>query len=331
MDRRLLWLILRVCVSVTLLSVIVARADIRALIRALHHVDPQPAALGLAVGALTVVLGAIQWRILLREERINLTLPMVTGLYFLGLAFNQLLPTIIGGDVAKAVYAGRMSGRIVGALAATLMARVIGFLALLLTSLPVAVAVSFLFPRLGWRLTIFLLACAVVYLCGVTGLLIGPALLRRVASGRLEGLGRKLMEFGESLTVYRRRPMAVVSAVLVSVVFYGALNLNFYYYGLAVHLQAPFWFYWIAVPVTSIATMLPVSLNGYGIREASLVILFGLSGGAAATSLSLSLAMEVQLLLFGLVGAAVLLTLTTSKPGRRVGWFEAGSPSYRVD
>jgi uncharacterized membrane protein YbhN (UPF0104 family) len=153
MDRRLLWLILRVCISVALLSVIVARADVSALIRVARHVDPQLAAFGLAVGALTVVLGAIQWRILLSEERINLTLPVVTGLHFLGLAFNHLLPTIIGGDVAKAVYAGCRSGRVVGALAATLMARIVGFLALLLTSLPVAVAVSLVFPRLGWRLT----------------------------------------------------------------------------------------------------------------------------------------------------------------------------------
>jgi hypothetical protein len=85
----------RRCQRRALLSVIVARADVSALIRVARHVDPE-------------------------EERINLTL-LVTGLYLLGLAFNQLLPTIIGGDVAKAVYAGRLSGRVVGALAATLI------------------------------------------------------------------------------------------------------------------------------------------------------------------------------------------------------------------
>jgi hypothetical protein len=88
MARRLLWSILRVFISVALLSVIVARAD-SALIRVARHVDPQLAAFGLAVGALTVVLGSIQWRTLLSEERINLTLPVVTGLYFLGLEIER--------------------------------------------------------------------------------------------------------------------------------------------------------------------------------------------------------------------------------------------------
>jgi hypothetical protein len=133
----------------------------------------------------------------------------------------------------------------------------------------------------------------------VIGLLVGPALVGGVASERPEGLGRRLLEFRESLTSYRQRPATLIAAVLVSIVFYVALNLNFYYYGLAVHLHAP---------------------------------LFGLTGGAAATSLSLAMEMEIQLLLFGLVGAVVLLTLTTAKPvGRFISWSPVEGRSHRAD
>jgi hypothetical protein len=44
--------------------------------------------------------------------------------------------------------------------------------------------------------------------------------------GSTLGLGRRLLEFRESLTLYGRRPATLIAAVLVSIVFYVALNLK---------------------------------------------------------------------------------------------------------
>jgi hypothetical protein len=51
-----------------------------------------------------------------------------------------------------------------------------------------------------------------------------PRLISTV--GSTLGLGRRLLEFRESLTLYRRRPATLIAAVLVSIVFYVALNLK---------------------------------------------------------------------------------------------------------
>jgi uncharacterized protein (TIRG00374 family) len=285
----------------------------------LLHIDLPMAALGLLVGVITIILSAWQWQIVLKQEQIRLHLPLLTGIYFVGHTFGQLLPSSIGGDVAMAAYVGRLSHRGVEAVSATLMARVIGLSALLATAIPVAIASSWGVPHLGWSLTLLLLAAAVLYAGGLALLLSGHHLLSRIGAGRMSRyrFGRKLLELAETLTRYRKRPAGFARAWLVSLVFYCMSNLNFYCYGLALHVRSPFWFYWIAIPLTALVTMLPISLNGYGVRGASFVLVFGLTGVPAATAISLALASEIQRLLFALVGGCVLPALNQAvKKGR---------------
>lgn len=307
--RRWLWLTLRITVSLALLAFVLWKAHITKFVHVMERIDLRLWVGALMVGVLTNLISAFQWRILLQSEGINLRARTVTAIYFLGHAFNQLLPSSIGGDVGKAVYIGRLSTQRIGAVSATLMARVIGVLGLLLTAVPTSIAAALIFRGFGWSLALILLGVGVVYATSLTALLMSPRLLQRLAGKRLASfaLGRKLLELAETVSHYRRRPKVFWADTAVSLAFYTVSNLNFYLYGQALHLHTPFWFYWIAIPLTSLATMLPISLNGYGVRGATFVLLFALMGESAASSLSLSLLMELQLLIFAFVGVVVLL------------------------
>jgi hypothetical protein len=60
--------------------------------------------------------------------------------------------------------------------------------------------------------------------------------------------------------------------------------------GSALGLPAPAYFYWILVPMVTLLTLLPISVNGMGVREGATAMLlapFGVNQGAA---LSLALA-----------------------------------------
>jgi uncharacterized membrane protein YbhN (UPF0104 family) len=202
----------------------------------------------------------------------------------------------------------RLSGRAVGSIGSTLMARVVGFSVLLLTSLPVSLAASLLWRAFGWIPTIFLLLVSAAFLGLLAILLFGHRLIDRLpfAKGRV---GEKLLEFARNLGSYPARRGALLAALALSFCFYCSLNLNYFFYGVALHLQAPFWFYWAAIPILSIVTVVPFSLNGYGLREGTLIVLFKLVGDRPERSLSLALMVELQLLLFALVGLVVLLSL----------------------
>ncbi len=318
--KKFISLVLRIAVSAVLLALLLSKANLHKITSELLALNPAWALAGLVVGIVTIWLSSWQWQILLRHERIAIGMPTLMGLYFVGLTFGQLLPSSVGGDVAKAAYVARLSGRGVGAASATLMARVIGLMALFLTTLPVALAASLLAPDFGWSLALILLASAAGYLFTLAVLLFSPSLLARLVGTWLarSRIGRTVLEVADAIAVYRRRPDVFLSATLASLVFYAFSNLNFYVYGLALHMHSPFWFYWIAIPLTSLATMLPISLNGYGVRGASFVAVFAVMGEISAKALSLSLAMEAQMLLFALLGGIFVLALNRRLAARAI-------------
>ena len=79
----------QVAISIALLAILIAKANVRTFLVVLLHIDPLLAALGLGVGVITIILSAWQWQIVLKQEQIRLSLPLLTGLYFVGYAVGR--------------------------------------------------------------------------------------------------------------------------------------------------------------------------------------------------------------------------------------------------
>jgi len=91
--------------------------------------------IGAAILAYLVVeIGAVvRWRILLKVQGINLTTPRITGLFLIGMFYNQFLPGGTGGDVVKTYLLWKETpGKKPGALLAVLFDRMIGLIALII-------------------------------------------------------------------------------------------------------------------------------------------------------------------------------------------------------
>jgi len=68
---------------------------------------PELLVANLAVLGLTISLGALRWRLLLRLAEVRLPLGRALQLHLTGLFFNIVIPGNIGGDVLKSVYVAR--------------------------------------------------------------------------------------------------------------------------------------------------------------------------------------------------------------------------------
>jgi hypothetical protein len=69
-----------------------------------------------------------------------------------------------------------------------------------------------------------------------------------------------------------------------------------------------FWDLAVIVPVSFIIQMLPVSVNGYGVREATFAFYFSRLGVPIHSALLVSLMATSLMMLFSLSGAAVYLS-----------------------
>jgi hypothetical protein len=91
--------------------------------------------------------------------------------------------------------------------------------------------------------------------------------------------------------------------------FWLASFLNYYAFAEALSMRVPLHFYIIAISFSSIVAMLPISINGFGMRESALVYAFSTAHVPAATSLLLAFLADAQVLLFGVIGGCIYLAL----------------------
>src|SRR5437660_645623 len=108
---------------------------------------------------------AFRWHVLLKVQNIYLSVPRLTGLFFIGLFYNQFLPGGTGGDIIKSYYLLKETpDKKAGALLAVVFDRFIGLVALVaITATLITLRYDFLAqkpetPNLLWLLLILLSA-----------------------------------------------------------------------------------------------------------------------------------------------------------------------------
>ena len=242
-----------------------------------------------------------KWKLLLRGAGNQVRFSLLTRASFIGLFYNNFLPGSVGGDVAKLLLVQAHTAGRARAAASVFMQRNTGVAGLLLLGLPVAL----FFPV---RLTFFpapflalnnMATWFAVVMAGYVA--INALMLSRRAYALLwkylarpEGgsprlrhrVAEKVQRLHASLLLFR----ATLPSALVLSVFTQLLDcLIAYCVGLGLGIDLPFEFYLVCVPLITLAQLIPITLNGLGLRESLYLLLMGSAGVSpeAATGLSL--------------------------------------------
>jgi glycosyltransferase 2 family protein len=287
--------LIRPLVSLALLGLLFYKLGAADLWAALRTADP----LWLLAGALLVLVAlavsAWKWQLLLVAQGLEVPVPALFGSYLVGLFFNNFLPSNIGGDVVRVHDVAKRTGQASAVAASVIAERLLAGLALALTA-----AGALLFsaeytaqvgPSIGVALLVFAGLIALVLSPGVRGWL-----ERVLPAGRAQALSRVAHEMNAAL----RNRSAVAQVMVLSFAFQAAVVLvawaAFVALGVPVSLGACFLF----IPIISAIQLVPISLNGLGVREGAYVLFFGSIGVGQVEAAASSL-------LFGLLVAAVSL------------------------
>ena len=235
-----------------------------------------PWLLGVAVlvFAASNVLGALQWHLLLRAQRLAITYRQSLVFYLVGVFFNNVLLGNIGGDALRIYDIRRLTGETSGGMAATFLDRFVG----LFTTCSLALAAYPLIadargPGLFSGLLVVWLGLLVLLAMGLSRRL-GHSLERvsaRVLPNRLHRLVSKLRM---SIAVYRHQLPLLGAVLLLSLAVQFMRILVYWTAGLAVGMQAGLIHFVCFQPVAAVVAALPISIGGLGVRENLLVELF---------------------------------------------------------
>jgi uncharacterized protein (TIRG00374 family) len=277
------------------------------LVSKLVTMDSGTLLIGIIIGLFCVIISAYQLQCLLDGEGIHIDLRKLTNLYLVGIAFNHFLPTGMGGDVVKAYYIGKEGQNVSGSTSAVIMSRVTGFCGMMFVAIPtIIISHSTFAPSVTLP---FLLACVTMCtaLCGTLLLL---TLLPKLAGKWVKiGIVASIIKIGKTIRTSCTRPHFIHKAILFGIIFHLSAALNYYCYAKMLNIPASINFYMVAIPFVSLISFLPISLNGYGLREGALVAIFTTMHVPASVALLTALLIDIQTLLFGALGGLIYITM----------------------
>jgi uncharacterized membrane protein YbhN (UPF0104 family) len=308
--RRYTFIAIKLAVSIALLWFLFSRIEGAKLWASARQASVVWLTVAMAVYFVTVLVSVWRWALLLTAQHVPLPSGQLFGSYLVALFFNNFLPSNIGGDVVRIGATAKATRSKTLATTIVLADRAMGLLGLVLVAAcgtTMAVSASGqaalpLRPSWLWAAFLFGVVSAVVALGwpAIVGRLLKPLTVFHPEwiGGRIESLTAALARFTQSPGALLTCFSAAAFVQLATVLFYLAVA-----YSLKVRISV--WDLAVLVPVSGVVQMLPVSLNGFGVREATFTFYFTRISLPIESALLLSLCATGLVMLFSLTGAAV--------------------------
>ena len=267
--------------------------------------------IGILAYGVVEISAAFRWHVLLKVQKIHLTVPRLSGLFLIGMFYNQFLPGGTGGDIIKSYFLLKETpDKKAGALLAVVFDRLVGLVALVaITGTLIAVRYDFLSQttetrQLLWFL-LFLLGSSILFL--VSTFIISGFNLFRWLPEKFPGR-EKLIEISAAYHLYAHHWRATLVAFGASVVAHLATFATFLCAAYALGAAVPLLDFFAVMPVERTISALPISFAGIGIREKILqIMLNGLCGVPEAKAILIGSLSFLIILVCCIPGAIVYL------------------------
>ena len=206
-------------------------------------------------------------------QKIHLKFSQTFYLGFVGLFFNLFFPSAVGGDIAKAYYAFKYSGKKIASTTAVLLDRIMGFVALILMAfMAVLLNGKMENPAVNRLVSI----CFALMIIGT--LFLGSKRFARLFSA-IQNLipsakwRQRFSEIYHAIYGYKHHLGTLILCVGLSLIGQALFILSYYWISRSLGVSLDPWIFFLLVPVISVMSMAP-SIGGLGVREASTVFLF---------------------------------------------------------
>jgi uncharacterized protein (TIRG00374 family) len=249
-----------------------------------------------------IPLGVSRWHLILRSRNAQIGWCTAARLVLIGQFFNQILPSSLGGDVARGWLAVRACASVATLVGSILVDRLAGLLAALL------LVVAGL-PRLSTTVPPDLLWGVLILVVGLfTGLGIAASadalVPRRWLSGKIGHIAAVLHDVRAQMKSITGL-FALILSLAIHLITIGAIVL----FARAIGLDISYRECLIVVPIALIASAVPISIAGWGVREGAMVVGFGLYGIAPEKALIPSLFLGFATAVAALPGGCLWLNI----------------------
>ena len=305
---KIVFLFFKLIVTASLCYWLFSNVDFHTLQADLERIGMLLITAGVLLHAVVYLLGALRWWQLLNFTHATTPFLKAFPSYYLGVFFNNFLPTGLGGDTVRILHLRVRGIGTKSLVSSTVVDRVIG----LSTVMVMAVCGVFISENLGvsdHAKVVLVGACLACFL--VAGILLSDRSVRFV-----EALTKKyhrtrlrkwVLEIVLICFTYRATKTRIVFAYALSIVGQSLIIVTYYLLGRGLGLDLPLATYFVAIPAVFLAASLPISIGGLGVREGTLVGILAAAGADMSIAINLSLAYLLVLWISSMPGALVIL------------------------
>lgn len=265
------------------------------------------------------VVIALRWQLLLKAQNIHAPLSYLLESFTIAMLFNNLLPSTIGGDAYRMYDIWKIGGNKSQSVSIILIDRCFGMFALVCYGFVAALLASEVrdaVPGLVFYLG-SIIAAMLIFMWMVFGS--GAGILDwflNLQTGLLSLPQRIVRKLTSGLNLFRGRGDVLIRALFLSFVLQLNVIIHFIIVTYALGIEIPWSGMFVIIPLATLIMLLPVSINGVGVREAIFVFFFALYGVMAESAIAFAWVALAMLLAQGVIGGIVFI-LRRRRPGNQ--------------
>jgi uncharacterized membrane protein YbhN (UPF0104 family) len=304
--RRIVELALTVLVAAALLAATLHFVDMRQVGEGLRKIGIAAALFAALLLLVQVVLCAIRWMLITRLTPTPLPFREAMRGYLEAAFVNAFLPSLIVSDGTRMMRAIASGARPTHAFTGVASDRLVALCALAIAS----ATGLFLLPEASRHplIVLALVGLLPAFIIGLVVLDIFRRVFTRFSHFRIV---RPFLELASLMDRLRRMPGLTALVIAISLVGHALSAGAFYVLARQLELGIGYWpMFALSAPII-VYSAVPISVGGWGVREALSAALFGLIGVAPASGVALSIAFGLLTSAVGLVcgGAALLASI----------------------
>ncbi len=302
-------LLIKVAVSLSLIMFLLSRAEIGKLGDALTSASPFLIFLSFLLHGVGYFSSSYRWQLLLRAQGFEVPVTYLVRSYAVAMFFNNFLPSTIGGDGYRALDTAKCGIPKLKALAIVLVERFLGMFALMIFAVLALALATELTSRIDhlwfWLLLTFGLMTAAVWLIFFrSGASVLPGKLFTLPGMPL--VKKQLDKMSEAFGPFQGKTATFGWTMGLSLLL--QFNVIFHYFLIseALGLEIGLVKFLVIIPLAMFVQMVPVSINGIGIRESFYVFFLSkIYGAPFEASLAFSAIAYGMILLLGVLGGII--------------------------
>ena len=248
---------------------------------------------------------SLRWRSLLKAQNIEISKGRSYSYIIISFFFNNFLPSGLGMDMIRSAYAGG-KGKFEKALGASMMERVLGIIGMMLIGIIAILSWRRDFAKLYIYFGIILFILLIYY--SLTSLKFSW-LKEKLLSIKLLNLGNSIKEFYRAFKTYKSKRKIMIVGIGYSVLLQLFVIVINYFIAKGLSLPIPFFALFAYIPLITVISLIPITINGLGLREAAYIFFFSSFNIAKSEAFSISLLFFVASVIASCAGGIAFLAL----------------------